>query len=329
MLVCYEGWENGGWAGRAVEPPSGQLNIANEAVYDVFRDIYDHLKGTFTQTNMIHLGGDEVVIGDEEKAWAKCWNSSLAQPILDLLESKGLDRADPASFYQLWGDFTKRSISLARATGHDRFFLWAGYQPAARNRGSVLYSLAQQPEFPSFVSASDVTMMVWDTLNPTKDEPETLALNLTRSGYNVVLAHSDYVYLDCGASGWVKPGGYWCQPYSEWYTIYRYMQDARAKFSDDEWGKVQGSQVLSWSEGADEWNTELRLWPRAAALAEALWSNPTKSWYDAAPRLMRFRSRLAEAKIPSKPMQPTFCEQGPPNGCNLKPSALMEAELVV
>jgi len=310
MVVCHKDWENGGWAGMAVEPPSGQLNLANEAVYDVLGDIYSHLRQAFPKGSVFHLGGDEVIIGNDDGAWAKCWNSTLAQPILDMLESQGLDRNDRATFYGLWANFTKRSMALARDAGHKKFMLWAGYQAP----NDVSYSLAQQPEFPSIAPTEDVTMMVWDTLKG------TLAKNLTSSGYDVILAHSDYVYMDCGGSGWVRPGGYWC-PLNEWYSMYEYMRDARGTFTAEEWGRVRGSQALSWSEAADEFNTEIRLWPRAAALAESLWSEPTTGWYEAAPRLMRFKSRLSAASIPSEAMQPTFCEQGPPNGCYLKPSS--------
>merc|ERR1711997_298722 len=105
--------------------------------------------------------------------------------------------------------------------------------------------------------------MVWDRLGENGDaKQQTLAINLTRAGFDVILAHSNYVYLDCGSSGWAHPS-YWCQPYNEWFQIYQYMQDARTNFTKEEWSHVRGSQVLSWSEGADEWNTELRLWPRA------------------------------------------------------------------
>jgi len=320
MLVCHDDWENGGWAAKAVEPPSGQFNIANEAIYPVLRDIYAHIHDIFPRSSALHLGGDEVVVGNDDGSWARCWNSTLAQPILDMIEAKGMDRSDPDTFYKLWTDFNKRSQALAKDAGHSKFVLWAGYQAP----NAVTYSLAQQPAFAAAAPVEDVTVMVWDELSGTD---ASLAMNLAKTGYDVILAHSDKVYLDCGTSGWVKPGGYWCA-YNEWYGMYTYMQDARPKFTAEEWERVRGSQVLSWSESADEWNTEQRLWPRAAALAEALWSDPTTGWYEAAPRMLRFRSRLAEAQIPSEALQPTFCDQGPPNGCYLKPAGASDKVIV-
>merc|ERR1712166_863810 len=50
---------------------------------------------------------------------------------------------------------------------------------------------------------------------------------LLKEGYEVLLSHTDYVYLDCGEPGWVKPGGYWCEPFHEWFQMYGYINDIK------------------------------------------------------------------------------------------------------
>ena len=79
----------------------------------------------------------------------------------------------------------------------------------------------------------------------------------------MILAHTDYTYLDCGSSGWVSPGGYWCGPYHEWYKLYGYLQDVATS-----WGTtagqlreagVVGSEALMWGEEADEQNFDSKV----------------------------------------------------------------------
>lgn len=43
-----------------MQPPCGQLNIANPAMYDVLGQIYRELVQLFSPLNLFHFGGDEV-----------------------------------------------------------------------------------------------------------------------------------------------------------------------------------------------------------------------------------------------------------------------------
>jgi hypothetical protein len=180
----------------------------------------------------LHLGGDEVVVGSET-SWARCWNSSRAQPVLDLLAAKGLDRRDPRSFYALWAEFTQAAVGLALQAGYGTLVQWAG----GRRPDEVVYGLVERPEAAQALPPGTVDLMVWDTLE------DSIAPMLAKRGYGLILAHSDKTYLDCGAPGWVRPGGYWCQPYLEWQTIYEYVAAAKRRFSAAGWAKVKGAQA--------------------------------------------------------------------------------------
>ena len=82
--------KNGEWTTDALEPPGGQLNLANENVYGVLNDVYKSVAEIFSQSSYFHLGGDEVIVGSDESSQA-CYNSSsLGQPILEMLASLGL-----------------------------------------------------------------------------------------------------------------------------------------------------------------------------------------------------------------------------------------------
>ena len=42
------------------EPPCGQLNIANPAIYEVLGQIYKDIVDIFSPMDLMHFGGDEV-----------------------------------------------------------------------------------------------------------------------------------------------------------------------------------------------------------------------------------------------------------------------------
>ena len=43
--------------------------------------------------------------------------------------------------------------------------------------------------------------------------------------------------------------------------------------------QVYGAEAALWSEQVDEWTLDARLWPRASALAERLWSSEFKFFF--------------------------------------------------
>lgn len=52
---------------------------------------------------------------------------------------------------------------------------------------------------------------------------------------------------------------------------------------------------------------ESKLWPRSAALAERLWSDPTTDWTVADTRLVHHRQRLVQRGIHADALQPEWC----------------------
>ena len=154
---------------------------------------------------------------------------------------------------------------------------------------------------------------VWDASGAKSPGSPSIAPALIKRGYDVVLSNSDFTYLDCGGSGWVAPGGYWCKPYLEWYTLYDYVPAVR-----DLWGlsradmaHVKGAEVLIWGETADASNLMQKVWPRAAALAERLWTHPAgvSSEKHVDGRMQMHRHRLVDRGIAAEALQPLWCEQ--------------------
>jgi hexosaminidase len=51
------------------------------------------------------------------------------------------------------------------------------------------------------------------------------------------------------------------------------------------------------------------IFPRTAALAERLWTNPSESYHQAETRMTLHRDRLVRHGIRAASIQPTFCVQ--------------------
>merc|ERR1739838_217982 len=64
-----------------------------------------------------------------------------------------------------------------------------------------------------------------------------------------------------------------------------------------------------WTEQVDDHNLASKVWPRAAALAERLWSMPSHGWELAEHRMIYHRQRLVERGVNAERLQPEWCLQ--------------------
>lgn len=338
LVVCETGVSNGKWwGGYGLEPPTGQLNIANPNVGKVLANLYGDLIDAFGSPDLFHLGGDEVIIG-AEGSWAQCWNETgnpVRQAVIDNLDGccpGGL--TDKHSFYNLWTKFTVDSTnSLMKAYGEkkpSKILQWAGNHLAE----PVLYNFFMYQDKYVEACPPDVFMpMVWDETQNKDGSSISIVPELVKNGYDVILANSDRVYLDCGGPGWVRPGGYWCQPYHEWFGMYDYPASVQKlwNLTSDDMKKVKGAQTLMWAETADAYNFDSKVWPRTAGLAGSLWSHDGSDSFKSSDdgvdeRFQIHRHRMAKRGIAAEALQPLWCTQ---NGlsCSIKGWPQQGAEL--
>lgn len=80
-----------------------------------------------------------------------------------------------------------------------------------------------------------------------------------------------------------------------------------AFFSGDRINQVIGHEAAMWTEQVDSVSIDSRIWPRAAALAEVVWSEPSTDWRDAEVRMIVHRQRLIEAGINAEAITPEWC----------------------
>lgn len=57
LAVCVN---NKNWRQYCIQPPCGQLNPANAALYRVLKDLYADLAELLPRPALFHMGGDEV-----------------------------------------------------------------------------------------------------------------------------------------------------------------------------------------------------------------------------------------------------------------------------
>jgi hexosaminidase len=117
--------------------------------------------------------------------------------------------------------------------------------------------------------------------------------NVTSAGYQVIAAPSDYWYLDHDENTWQR----------------MYSYDPASGLTQEQAALIVGGETCMWGEYVDQDNWFARVWPRAAAVGERLWSPLTNKvdTDDALSRLLVFRCRLQARGFDSTPLQPGFC----------------------
>uniref|UniRef100_UPI00358EAC50 beta-hexosaminidase subunit alpha-like isoform X2 n=1 Tax=Myxine glutinosa TaxID=7769 RepID=UPI00358EAC50 len=159
------------------------------------------------------------------------------------------------------------------------------------------------------VGANKKGYLVWQEVfdNDVKLRPDTLIhvwkirryqselSNVTAAGFStLVSAHWYMNHLDNGKK----------------WTEY-YLPDPQ-NFTGSEAQKklVVGGEACIWGEYVDATNILHRLWPRASAVAERLWSDRSvNNTEEAYPRLASHRCRMLMRGIPAQPLFVGFCEQ--------------------
>ncbi|KAI3877530.1 hypothetical protein MKX03_030640 [Papaver bracteatum] len=301
-------WQPAGtaWEDRlASEPGTGQLNPLNPKTYEVTHNVLKDMATLFPE-NFFHAGADEVVSG--------CWKTD---PMVQNFVSNG------GTFSQLLEIFINSTLPYITSLNHSNVVYWE----------DVLLDQNVKVD-PSFLPKDSVILQTWN------NGPNNTKL-IVSAGYQAIISSSDFYYLDCGHGGFVgndsrydkqngddsgSPfnynngnGGSWCSPFKTWQRIYDY--DITHGLTEDEAKLVLGGEVALWSEQADPSVLDARIWPRASAMAETLWSGNRdetgkKRYAEATNRLNEWRYRMVARGIGAEPIQPLWCMTHP-GMCNM------------
>ncbi|EFN68976.1 Chitooligosaccharidolytic beta-N-acetylglucosaminidase [Camponotus floridanus] len=278
--VCFkaEPWKN-----YCVEPPCGQLNPTSEKMYEVLEGIYKDMIEDFQQPDIFHMGGDEVNIN--------CWNSTSV--ITNWMLNKGWDLSE-SSFYLLWNYFQERALEKLKIANGGKdipAILWTSGLTSEKNL--------------EHIDPKKYIIQIWTTHN------DATIGRLLHNNFTVIFSNYDALYLDCGFAAWVGDGLNWCSPYKGWQKIYDNspLQIIKNQGYGNKAHLILGGEAALWTEQADSTSIDSRLWPRSAAMAERLWSEPDSNWLHAEPRMLMQRERLVERGINADSLQPEWCLQ--------------------
>jgi hexosaminidase len=223
------------------QPPCGHLDPTKDEVYDVLEDIYGEMIEAFDPP-AFHMGGDEIFFS--------CWNSS--ESLRQWMTARDW-QLDSEHFMKLWGIFqTRAQERLDRmSSGRLPLILWTS-------------ELTEEPHVSEYLDSERYIVQVW-----TEGGDERIQ-RLLEGGYKLIISNYDALYLDCGYGSWASDGYIWCSPYHEWQKLYQ--NDLNA-MGGERVNQIYGAEATVWSETIDERNIDARVWPRASALAERLWSS--------------------------------------------------------
>lgn len=273
------------WARYCVEPPCGQLDPTQSRLYDVLEDIYRSMWTDFGHPHLFHMGGDEVSVS--------CWNSSVRIQNWMKEQGWGLEESD---FMRLWGHFQDNAMTRLDTVMGDK------------KRPIILWTsrLTDVPYVSDYVDKERTIIQIW-----TKGDDQKVG-DLLKLGFKVIVSNYDALYLDCGFAGWVTDGNNWCAPYIGWQKVYNNRMEKVAG-EEQYYKQILGAEAALWSEQADELTLDSRLWPRASALAERLWTNPQTEWRAAETRMLTHREELVRNGIGAEALEPEWCLQNEDN----------------
>lgn len=228
--------------------------------YEVVTGLVEELTELFPDS-YLHIGGDEVKYG--------CWNESRG--IREFMISHNI-----STYYELEQLFLARIANIVTTQNRkmvaweEVFFNASGGTTGAH--GDWIGSKVLPP--------STTIVESWTG-------PDYLAEAMSH-GYDGILAYG--WYLDRQNPIDDEATWFYMDSWAQMYGVE--VESSSTKKSDDS-GRALGGEASIWTEQADEVNIESVVWPRAAAVAERLWSaSDITDTAAAATRLSTLRCRL-------------------------------------
>ncbi|CAK1553013.1 unnamed protein product [Leptosia nina] len=125
------------------------------------------------------------------------------------------------------------------------------------------------------------------------------------SGLRTIISHQDAWDINNGYSKWYEETG--SSNYNSWQRVYEHRPWARKDIK-----YVEGGEATVWSSTLSTDGLDSRVWPRAAALAERLWSDRAEgATRPVHARLDIHRLRLKTRGIQVSPLWSNWCSQNP------------------
>uniref|UniRef100_A0A1Q3F2V3 beta-N-acetylhexosaminidase n=1 Tax=Culex tarsalis TaxID=7177 RepID=A0A1Q3F2V3_CULTA len=238
--------------------------------------------------------------------------------ILQRLYEELLELTGPLDYFHLGGDEVNLECWQQHFNESDMRTLWCDFMQQAYHRLQVA-NKGVAPKLAAVwssgltsypcLSKNNYAVQVWGGSKWQEN------YQLINAGFSLVISHVDAWYLDCGFGSWRSTGEGACSPYRNWQTVYKHRPWDEMKLTSLQMRQILGGEACLWTEQVDESTLDSRLWPRAAALAERLWTDPVEEVYsESVPketfnRMSVFRNHLLGLGLRAEPIFPKYCAQ--------------------
>jgi len=133
---------------------------------------------------------------------------------------------------------------------------------------------------------------------------------LVSKGYQIVQMVNSHLFLDCGIGNYISGAESWCDPYKTWQMIYAF--DPLEGIPSQKQSQVLGAQAAMWTEMTSKETIVSRIFPRASAMSEVLWSGADINYFsnptpDAMGRFLKFREFLTRFNLSVSAPTSKFC----------------------
>uniref|UniRef100_A0A914WR50 Beta-hexosaminidase n=1 Tax=Plectus sambesii TaxID=2011161 RepID=A0A914WR50_9BILA len=261
---------------KTVNPLKNIVDPTKNETWSFLTTLFNEILSVFPD-NYIHMGGDEVL--ENVKT---CW---LNNPqVQNYMNQKGYG----TDYTQLENEYFNKLLNMVQG---------------ARNNTKVV---VWQEVLDNNVNAPGAIAHVWKG-NTSTEMMEEMA-NVTKAGHYAILS-------SCWYLNYIKYGNDWGYINNSWVRergMYYQCDPTGFDGTDQQKSLVLGGEAVMWAEFVDATNLIPRLWPRASAAGERLWSDPaqTTSADLAWPRLHEFRCRMLRRGYPVEPPNlPSYCPQ--------------------
>ncbi|XP_050421397.1 chitooligosaccharidolytic beta-N-acetylglucosaminidase-like [Adelges cooleyi] len=221
--------------------------------------------------------GEAFHMGADEVA-IQCWNTTTE--IVDWMKTNK-NNLSLESYFELWSEFQDKAL-----TAYD--------QEVGNSDSDIIVwtsGITDSGIIEKYLDKNRYIVQVW--------QGSLVPVELANLGYKVILSDENIYYLDHG----LRPSTH----YHSWKEIYN--TPIPIVNNPD---LILGAETCLWTEYVDEFGLDLKVWPRAAAVAERFWSNPlisdTSSVDAAEYRLLEHRKRLISLGIQPESILPEWCE---------------------
>lgn len=199
----------------------------------------DSLQSIYEDLLELGTDADTFHIGDDEVLTA-CWKETDAA------------RQEQNNLYAVWINFTNQMVDRVKKANKNTL-----------PKNVVLWSSPLTDKYiTSLKNPDSLVVQFWfGQFN-----------QILEKGFKIIFSTVGNWYLDCGFGPWKKNdynGA--CDPYTDWRKFYKYRP---WKDYSNRMHQVLGGEVCLWSEQVSSDDLETRLWPRTAAFAERVWSDP-------------------------------------------------------